>query len=73
MLLGTRAILFADQSTTIGTLLDGIFYNILLDSGATRSFMSKQYDLRNKLLHCLSKFISKNKIIQVGNGTSAII
>ena len=31
----------ADQSTTVGTLLDGLDCKILLDSSATKSFMSK--------------------------------
>ena len=40
-----------DQSRTVDTLLDGTDYTILLDSGATNSFMSKQCYLRNKSLH----------------------
>ena len=38
---------------------------IFLDSGATKSFLSKQYFLRNKSLHGLPKFSSKAKVIQV--------
>ena len=57
-----------DDSTTVGTLLDCTESKILLDSGATKSFMSKQYKLRNKFLHGLPKFSSKTKVIQVGNG-----
>ena len=37
--------LLTDQSTTIGTLLGGTTYKIYLDSGGTKSFMSKQYHL----------------------------
>ena len=62
-----------DQSTTVSTLLDGTDYQILLDSGATKSFMSKQYYLRNKSLHGLPNFGSNSKVIQVGNGISVNI
>ena len=41
---------------------------ILLDSGASKSFMSKSYYLHCKALHSLPKFASKTQRIQVGNG-----
>ena len=53
-----------DQSTTVGTLLDCTDCKILLDSGATQSFMSKQYNLRNKSLHRLPNFSSKAKLFK---------
>ena len=41
---------------------------VLLDMGASKSFMSKSHDLRCKCLHSLPKFASKTQRIQVGNG-----
>ena len=59
-----------DQSMTVSALLDGTHYKILLDS---RSFMSKQYYIKNKWFQRLSKFSSKAKVIQVGKGESVTI
>ena len=42
--------------------------HILLDTGATKSCMSKSYYLRCKCLHALPKFASNTQKIQVGNG-----
>ena len=41
---------------------------ILLDTGASKSFMSKSYYLCCKALHSLPKFALKTQIIHVGNG-----
>ena len=41
---------------------------ILLDTGATKSYMSKSYYLRCKTLYALPKFSSNTQRIQVGNG-----
>ena len=41
---------------------------ILLDTGATKSYMSKLYYLHCKTLHALPKFSSNTQRIQVGNG-----
>ena len=49
-------------------LLDGTECQILLDTGASISFMSKSHDLHCKSLHSLPKFASKMQRIQVGNG-----
>ena len=49
-------------------LLDGMECQILLDTGATKSYMSKSYYLRCKTLHVLPKFSSNTQRIQVGNG-----
>ena len=49
-------------------LLDGMECQILLDTGATKSYMSKPYYLRCKTLHLLLKFSSNTQRIQVGNG-----
>ena len=53
---------------TVGKLMDGMECQILLDTGASKSFMSKSYYLCCKTLHSLPKFASKMQRIQVGNG-----
>ena len=53
---------------TVGKLLDGAECQILLDRGASKSFMSKSYYLCCKALHSLPKCASKTQRIQVGNG-----
>ena len=56
------------QGFTSGKLLDGMECQILLDTGATKSYMSKLYYLQCKTLHALPKFSSNTQRIQVGNG-----
>ena len=51
-----------------GKLMDGTECQILIDTGASRSFMSKSYYLHCRALHSLPKFASKTQKIQVGNG-----
>ena len=53
---------------TVGKLMDGMECQILLDTGASKSFMSKSYYLHYKALHSLPKFASKTQRIQVGDG-----
>ena len=53
---------------TVGKLLDGTKCQILLDTGARKSFMSKSYYLSCQALHSLPKFAWKTQRIQVGNG-----
>ena len=53
---------------TVGKLMDGTECQILLDTGASKSIMSKSYYLHCKTLHSLPKFASKMQRIQVGNG-----
>ena len=53
---------------TVGKLLDRTECQILLDTGASKSFMSKSYYLHSEALHSLLKFASKTQRIQVGNG-----
>ena len=43
-----------------GKLLDGMDCQILLDTGGSKSFMSKSHYLRCKSLNSLLKFASKN-------------
>ena len=56
------------QGFSSGKLLDGTECQILLDTGATKSYMSKLYYLQCKTLHVLPKFSSNTQRIQVGNG-----
>ena len=53
---------------TRGQLLDGTDCEVLIDTGASKSYMSKSYFLRCKSLHAMPKFTSSTKRIQVGNG-----
>ena len=53
---------------TIGKLMDRTECQILLDTGASKSFMSKSYYLCHKALYSLPKFALKTQRIQVGNG-----
>ena len=57
-----------EQGYTAGKLLDGTKCQILLDTGTSKSFMSKSHYLCCKSLHSLPKFASKTQRIQVGNG-----
>ena len=56
------------QGFASGKLLDGMECQILLDTGTTKSYMSKSYYLRCKTLHVLPKFSSNTQRMQVGNG-----
>ena len=58
----------SDQGYTLGKLLDGRECQILLDTGASKSFMSKLHYLRSKSSHSLPECASKPQTIQVGNG-----
>ena len=60
-----------EQGFVIGKVLNGEECQILLDTGVSKSYMSKSYYLRCKALHDLPKFASKTKKIQVGNGQYA--
>ena len=52
----------------LGKLLDGTECQLLLDTGASKSFMSKSFYMHCKSLHSLPKFASKTQRIQVRNG-----
>ena len=58
----------SEQGYTGGKLLGGTECQILLDTGASKSFMSKSHYFCCKSLHLLPKFASKTQRIQVGNG-----
>ena len=53
----------SEQGYTTGKLLDGTECQILLDTGASKSFMSKSHYLCCKSLHSLPKFASKTQRI----------
>ena len=55
------------QGFASGKRLNGMECQILLDKGATKSYMSKSYYMRCKTLHALPKFSSNTQRIQVGN------
>ena len=57
-----------EQGYTVGKLSDGTECQIVLDTGASKSFMYKSQYLCCKSLHSLPKFTSKTQRIQVGNG-----
>ena len=60
----------SEHGYTSGRLLDGTECQLLLDTSASKSFMSKSFYMRCKSLHSLQKFASKTQSIQVGNGQS---
>ena len=53
---------------TRGELLDGTDCEILIDTGASKSYMLKSYFMQCKSLHAMPKFTSSTRRIQVGNG-----
>ena len=58
----------SEHRYTLGKLLDGTECQLLLDTGASKLFMSKSFYMLCKPLHSLPKFASKTQRIQVGNG-----
>ena len=57
-----------EQGYIVGKYSDGTECQKLLDTGASKSFMSKSHYLRGKSLHSLPNVASKTQRIQVGNG-----
>ena len=58
----------SEHGYTSRKLLDGTECQLLLDTGISKSFMSKSFYMQCKSLHSLPKFVSKTQWIQVGNG-----
>ena len=58
----------SEYGYTLGRLLDSTECQLLLDTGASKSFMLKSFYTQCKLLHSLLKFASRTQRIQVGNG-----
>ena len=62
----------SENGYTLGRLLDGTKCQLLLDTGVSKSFMSKSFYMQCKSLHTLPKFPSTTQRIQVGNGQCVI-
>ena len=58
----------SEHDCTSGRLLDGTECQLLLDTGVSKSFMSKSFYMQCKLFHSLPKFASRTQRIQVGSG-----
>ena len=58
----------SENGYTLGRLLDGTKCQLLLDTGASKSFMLKSFYMHCKSLHTLPKFAATTQRIQVGNG-----
>ena len=58
----------SENGYTMGRLLDGTKCQLLLDTGASKSFMSKSFYMCCKSLHSLPKFAATMQRIQMGNG-----
>ena len=56
------------QGYTVGKLLGKTECSILIDTGASKSYMSKSFCIRSKSLHALPKFAPTTQRIQMGNG-----
>ena len=58
----------SENGYTLGRLLDGTKCQLLLDTGTSKSFMSKSFYMHCKSLHTLPKFATTTQKIQVENG-----
>ena len=58
----------SENGYTVGRLLDGTKCQLLLDTGDSKSFMSKSFYMHCKSLHTLPKFAATTQRIQLGNG-----
>ena len=58
----------SEQGCILGQLLDGTGCQMLLDTGASKLFMSKSHYLWCKTFNSLLKFACKTQRIEVGNG-----
>ena len=58
----------SENGYTLGRLWDSTKCQLLLDTGASKSFMSKSFYMQCKSLHTLPKFAATTQKIQVGNG-----
>ena len=58
----------SENGYTLGRLLDGTKCQLLLDTGTSKSLMSKSFYMHCKSLHTLPKFAATMQRIQVGNG-----
>ena len=58
----------SESSYTLGRLLDGMKCQLLLDTGASKSFMLRSFYMCCKSMHTLPKFAASTQKIQVENG-----
>ena len=58
----------SENGCSLGRLLDGTKCQLLLDTGASKSFMSESFYMQCKSLHILPKFAATMQKIQIGNG-----
>ena len=56
------------QGYTVGKLSDKTDCSILIDTGASQSYMSKSFYMQSRILHALPKFTPTMQRIQVGDG-----
>ena len=56
------------QGYMLGKLSDKTECSILIDTGASKPYMSKSFYMRSRILHTLPKFAPTTPRIQVGNG-----
>ena len=61
------------QGYTVGKLSDKTECSILIDMGASKSYMSKSFYMRSRTLHMLPKFAPTTQRIQVGNGQNVAV
>ena len=63
-----ESVSISGQGYVLGKLLDETECQLLLDTGASKSFMLKTFYMHCKSLHSLPKSASNTQRIQVGNG-----
>ena len=56
----------SENGYTLGRLLDSMKCQVLLDTGTSKSFMSKSFHIHCRSLHTLPKFAAITQRIQVG-------
>ena len=68
MLKAEESFPISENGYSLGKLLDGMKCQLQLDTGTSKSFMSKSFYMCCKSLHTLQKFMASTQRIQVGNG-----
>ena len=63
-----KSLPISEDGYTLGRLLYGTKCWLLLDIGASKSFMSNSFYMHCKSLHTLPKFAATTQKIQMGNG-----
>ena len=62
----------SEHGYTLGRLLDGTECQLLLDTGVSKSFMSKSFYMQCKSLHSLPKFASRNREYKLEMGNVSV-